>query len=407
MTGRIAFLGAAALSLTLAAATAATANAAVTIGTTTLPSGAALAACNDDVSYVQPTFSSATSYMVPAGGGEITGWSVYAVSALAGVPERLVIVRPGADMRSYTVVGTDLKNFPNPIPSNGIVSFTLATPIAVQPGDELGVYNPSPSDYCMFQGGSSNPLSSYALETDPSATAPAVGSSLVTTGHTAYDSGYGFELNLAATLDNDEDAGVTAGASSGATVGVPTAFSASVTNNGPASAPITFSDTIDPGLKIDSAVAGAGTCSVSGQLVTCTITEAPGESLPVSIAVTAAAAGSYRQTIAVGTGSFPDPVTANNAASSTLNVAAPAGPAASAANCHIPQLSRVSVKIAKGVIAALGCKVGKITTARSKTVARGLVISTTPKPGSSVAGGTKIGLRVSSGRPPRKKKRAR
>jgi beta-lactam-binding protein with PASTA domain len=74
--------------------------------------------------------------------------------------------------------------------------------------------------------------------------------------------------------------------------------------------------------------------------------------------------------------------------------------------CHVVSLSGVSLKLAKSVITALGCSVGKLTTAASTTVPKGDVISISPKSG-TVAANTKIAIVSSSGKPkkPSKKKK--
>lgn len=370
--------------------------ASVTLGTVTVPAGGSLTPCDSDVVYAQPTFDASTPYDVPAGGGAITAWRMFAMPASAGVPERLLVLRPNGSETSATVIGTDLETFPTPIPANNIVSFNVNPPLPVQPGDELGIYNPSASDYCTFRGGS--PPLSYVAQSD-AITTPAAGSAIAFTGHTPFDSGSGYTLNVSATVDNDLDAGVTAGASSGDHAGEAGLLTAAVTNAGPATAPITFTDSVASGLTIDSAVAGGGSCSITGQTVVCTITGAPGQSLPVVITVTAAKPGSYVHTASVATGSLTDPGTTNNAASATLNVAPGAS---SSTTCHIPPLARTPLTIAKGVIKALGCRVGKTTRTHSKKITTGLVVSTTPKAGSAVGAGTKVTLRVSSGPPHRK-----
>ena len=65
---------------------------------------------------------------------------------------------------------------------------------------------------------------------------------------------------------------------------------------------------------------------------------------------------------------------------------------------------RVGLAGARALLPLLGCKVGKVKTATSKSVAKGDVISTSPGAG-SYAAGRSIGITVSSGKPKSKKKK--
>lgn len=63
----------------------------------------------------------------------------------------LLVMRPtGAD--SYAVVGFDSQTLPNSLP--GVATFTLASPIAVTGGEQLGLYYSSgPLEQCYYTGG--------------------------------------------------------------------------------------------------------------------------------------------------------------------------------------------------------------------------------------------------------------
>jgi hypothetical protein len=103
----------------------------------------------------------------------------------------------------------------------------------------------------------------------------------------------GCTLNVAANFALSEDAGVASGAvPSNATIGDQALLSWTVSSGGPSSGPIRFTETVPTGLTIDAAVAGQGTCSTSGQTVTCAITAlVPGQSAPVDVVVTPTVAG--------------------------------------------------------------------------------------------------------------------
>ena len=216
-------------------------------------------------------------------------------------------------------------------------------------------------------------------------------------------------LNVAAAVVQGEDAGVTTSASSGTLAGGQAPLSSTVTNAGPLSGPITFTDNVPAGLTVTAAVAGQGTCTVSGQQVTCTVGGLnPGTSVPVDIVVVVASAGSFGNSVAVST-ARPDPNVSNNAATATLVVAAvpvvnPVVSSPSAPKCVVPNLRSTPKPIATRVLTLLGCKVGRTRSVHDRRVPRGDVIRTAPGAGTYAHGRT-VGLKVSSGPPKKVKKR--
>jgi hypothetical protein len=209
-------------------------------------------------------------------------------------------------------------------------------------------------------------------------------------------------VDVAATFaPSNEDAGVTTSAGpANAAVGRSALLSSTVGNGGPGIDPITFADKVPAGLTIDSAAAGDGTCSTSGQTVTCRINGLPvGQSVPVDVVVTPSAAGTYANSVSVAVAAgTTDPNTSNNTASATLTVG-PAVSAVSPVKCVVPKLKGTPSGIAKTVLKELGCKV-KLTRRHSSTVHKGLVIKT--KPGAGTYANLKtVTLIVSSG--PKKK----
>lgn len=369
----------------------------MSIGSVTVPSGAAGSNCNANEVFVQPNDDPGTSWTVPAGGGAITAWQTNTLPDAPGEPLTLLVLRPGSQALTFTIVGSDSETMPSPLPAGGIASFAVNPPIETQPGDLLGL-DPGPDGTpCLFHAGAT-PGSDTVLFSDP-VTSLATGTAVLASTHTPN----AWVLNAAATLDNDEDAGISASAGpANATAGSLAQLSALVTNHGPAFAPITFTGAVPAGLTIDSAVAGGGSCAVSGQTVSCTLTVAPGTSAPVAIAVTPPAAGNYGFTATVGVTGFVDPTAADNTAGATLRVRAAASPAKG--RCQVPPLAKTPIAIAKRVLALLGCTVGKTTKVASKRVAKGLVVGTKPKTGSTLAAGARVKLVVSSG-PPRKRRR--
>ncbi len=365
---------------------------AATLGSTTQPTGSTAQTCLSSAIVGEIDSDPATPYVVPVAGGRITQWSTNTTGDTAGAAITLVVLRPISGS-AYTVVAADYEALPNPLPAAGLATFTPATPIAVNGGDVLGLYSSatgSSAPMCFWEGGSAPADDVGAALSDPGG--PAVGQSL-----TVAASAPGIVVNLAATLVQQEDVGVsTTTGPANAAAGRPALLSSTVTTGSLAGAPITFVDHVPAGLTIDEAVAALGTCSTSGQTVTCTINDlGAGQSAPVAVVVTPAAAGSFTNTVSVST-PLEDPNLANNAASATLTASAPAP----TPMCVVPKLKNVSSKVAGTVLKDLGCKV-KTTKAHSKSVHKGNVIKTTPGSGTHPFG-TTVKVQVSSG--PSKKK---
>ncbi len=363
---------------------------ALTLGAVPFPAPSGARECLSSAGLVQQ--ASTSLFTVPAGGGSITSWSTEAVPGSQGQPLTLLVLR--ANGGTYNVVGVDSEILPTPVPVSGVASFDIAAPIAVNAGDLLGLYSTSNKLACYFEGlGAGNALLAGALSS------VSVGGTL-----TPVDGGEGYELDVQAELAQSEDVAVSAAATPASiTAGGLSEFLFTISDNGIASEPVTFTDTVPGGLSIISAVAGSGSCTVAAQQVTCTTTGLkPGSSAPVAILVSAPAAGSYPDTasVALANTALSDPNPANNSASATLTVAAPAPPA-----CQTLKLARFPLAIAKAVIPALHCKVGKVTLKASRTVHKGLVISTSPGAGVTLTSGTAVNLVVSSGPAKKKKKK--
>ncbi len=390
---RIAMIGLVASGLL--AATSASASA-LTLGTTTFPSGAKESACAPGAFYVQSATDSAYQYAVPPGGGQITSWSTNTTGATtAGTPLTLLVLRSNGS-GGYTVVGFDPEKLPTPLPVSGIATFNIAAPITVTGGELLGLYGSGTTAQCLYAGA---PIPSADVMSAAIAAPPSVGGTYTPTVSppTAL-------VNVSAELAQTEDAGITGAAMPASiTAGGASEYAFTVTNGGIASGEITFTDAVPSGLTILSAVAGSGSCSTLGPTVTCTIPSLKaGTNAPVSIIVSAPAAGKYADAATVSS-SLEDPNPANNVALTTLTVNAPA--VTPPPPCKTIQLAGVSLAIAKLVIPALNCTVGKVTSKASKTVHKGLVISTSPGSGATLAAGSAVNIVVSSGPPKKKKKK--
>jgi len=323
---------------------------------------------------------------------------VNTTGSTAGQALTFLVLRKVTDT-SYSVVATDARTLPTPLPPSGVASFTLTTPITVAAGDTLGLYSTTTAT-CYFSGGSTSTADSLFALT-PSGT-PTPGQTLTMPGPT---SPAGYTMAMSAEFDGTMDAAVSASAGpAGAVAGGLAQLSALVTNGGPGSSPITFTDTVPAGLTIASAIAGLGTCSTSGQNVTCTISNlAPGQSAPVAITVVPKSSGTYPNSVAVSGAPLTDPNPANNAASTSLVVKA--GPRDATKVCIVPPLARTPLAAARRVLRGLHCRVGKVKRAPSRKVHRGDVISASPSRGVHKAG-TRVKLKVSSG-PPRKGRRGK
>lgn len=361
----------------------------LTLGNTSVPSGASPQACTPTYQfYAQKATDSGYQYVVPAGGGAITSWSVNTTGAAPGASLALLVLRPGGE---YTIVGFDTEALPNPLPGSGVATFNLASPIAVSGGEVLGLYAPATTTAACFFSGASLAADEISVGT---VNPPSVGG----TYKTAL-SAPGIIVNVSANLVTTQDVAVSGAATpSSITAGGAAEYAFTVSNGGPSSGSITFTDAIPSGLKILTAVAGSGTCSTTGQTVTCTISGLKaGASVPVSIVVSAAGAGSYPDSASVNT-ALTDPNPGNNSVNTTLTVSNLPSPP-----CKTVRLTGLSPAFAKQLIGALNCKVGKVTSKASRSVRKGLVISSNPGAGKTLAAGSAVSVVVSSG-PPKKKK---
>jgi hypothetical protein len=176
-----------AVSLVFALASAGVARADVELGSTTPPAGSSTHFC-DGSKIAQISSDPSTPYTVPSA-GTITSWRVNANLAPIGSPVTMFVLRPAG--ANYTVVGTDTGVIPTPLPP--IASFTVASPIAVAPGDILGIYDQFSNIVCYFNGGLT-PVADFLAAMSP-AGAPVTGQTLAIS-----DSGNGYVMNLSATL---------------------------------------------------------------------------------------------------------------------------------------------------------------------------------------------------------------
>jgi hypothetical protein len=316
---------------------------------------------------------------VPAGGGTITSWSFNTVGATPGTPYGLIVVNPSDG--NYTVVGSDVETVPASPPA--IQTYTLSSPIQVQAGDLIGaVIDTTTSSTCYWRDGPLTASDTVSVTTG----SPTAGSTL-TTEVSAPD----IVANMSVNLVQSEDVSLTQRAlPAKIAAGSDSALMLNVASAGPGQAPVTVTDAVPNGLKIQGVSAGAGACTVSGQNISCTVSGTPAT---IAVIVSAAKTGGYTNT-AKASSTLTDPNPSNNSSSVNLKVTA-----SGASSCRAVSLTKVALAEAKTVIRALGCKVGKVKARSSKSIPKGEVISTKPAHGKKVAAGTKIAIVYSSGKP--------
>ena len=278
-----------------------------------------------------------------------------------------------------------------------MATFVPKAPINAQAGDLIGLTAYDDGAVCTIDpAGETAAVLDVGWALDP----PTAGGRF-----TAEDSGRGELVDVAATFDQDQDAGVAGAAIPGTIVaGRIGSYVFTVTNRGAFNGPITVAATLPAGLTVLSALVGTGSCAVAGQTVTCTTARLDaGASVPLSIVVRADSAGTYTASATasvIGAESAPG----DNTAGATLTVtpvplAAPAAPA-----CKTVLLKGMPLALAKRAIVALNSAVGKVAGAASKAVKKGLVVSTSPGAGKTLASGARVNVVQSSG-PPKKNKR--
>jgi hypothetical protein len=347
------------------------ASADTTLGSTTQPSGSTTNIGAGPGTYLQVS-SASFPVAVPAGGGRITQWSTATAGSAAGATVQLVVLRP-AGGTSYTITAVDTRTLPNPLPASGLATFTLATPIPVNAGDKIGINTPTGNAVTNWSGGTTPTTDVVEVASTASPSLPAPGQTIGSFG-----TGSGARANVSAVISQSADVGVTTStAPARPSVGNVAVLQSTVTNHSPVSTSLAFTDAVPAGLKISSAVASDGSCTVSGQTVSCALSDLPGGgSVPVIVLVTPTATGRYTNHVSVAPSTgLTDPNPANNSATATLNVSN-TQPSA----CTVPKLKGTPAAVAKRTLKLLGCKV-KLQRKNGLGVPKGTVLRTKPRPG--------------------------
>jgi len=321
---------------------------------------------------------------VTQAGGQITQWETNTTgqpSNAGGEPITLLALAPQSG--SYRVDAVDTQTLPNPLPAGGVATFTPTSPMMVSAGDVLGLTggqastlggpSPSPNLKCgWIDAGTIGDQGIIAL------------GSPLTVGDVFSPLSPGpLAVTVSATVVSTEDNAVTTAVQpSAATAGSAVLLASTVTNNGPAQNTLTVTDAVPAGLTIKAALSSAGACTTAGQVVTCTLSGlTAGKSAPVDVVVIPRA-GTFTNSVTVAQPSAAtDPVTTNNAARARFTVGKLVVP-----KCVVTGVTNQPLGTAKKLLAALNCKVGKVTKRSSSKVAKGAVILTTPGHGSFTAG---------------------
>jgi hypothetical protein len=147
----------------------------------------------------------------------------------------------------------------------------------------------------------------------------------------------------------------------------------------------------DKTLALTKAGGGSGTVTSSPAGISCGSTCAHAFRHGTAVTLTAAASGRSRfagwSGGCSGTGSCTLTMSANRSVTATFNVL-----------CVVPNVKGKRLRAGKQAIRTAHCSVGKVTRAFSARVKKGRVISQKPKPGTKLAAGSNVKLKVSKGK---------
>jgi hypothetical protein len=153
-------------------------------------------------------------------------------------------------------------------------------------------------------------------------------------------------------------------------------------------------------LSIAKSGTGSGTVTSSVGGINCGTTCSADFDAGTSVTLTAVAGSNSTFVGWSGacSGAGPCTVTVDAAKTATATFNQILQPSQPRASCVVPNVKRKTLAAAKRRIVAAHCSVGRITKARSSTVAKGRVSAQSPKPGKKLAARSKVNLVVSRGR---------
>ena len=155
---------------------------------------------------------------------------------------------------------------------------------------------------------------------------------------------------------------------------------------------------LPPGLELVAASSSTGSCA-SGPGIDCTLDSlVPGASASLVVVLRATSAGEKSVTALVAH-TRPDPVAANNAATSAFSVVAPPPGAQPkpVARCRLIRLRGLRLPVVRKVLKAGGCRLGKVKRPKHHRKGRLVVKSQTRKPG-LLRANTRVGVTLKRAR---------
>jgi hypothetical protein len=169
------------------------ASGATTIGQTA-PTAGDVATCGGATLFLTPTVAGAPEYVVPAGGGVLTSWSVQGPTTVSGPPTddlRLKVVEQTAT-NTYRIVAED--SIQSILPA---VLNTFSTRIPVEGGECIALWVPEGLQPCTFETFNPGDLQEYKGGSHPE---PGIGATFVTDS-----TDVGRRTNVSASLEADAD----------------------------------------------------------------------------------------------------------------------------------------------------------------------------------------------------------
>ena len=282
----------------------------------------------------------------------------------------------------------------------GINTVTLNVP--VKAGDMLGFYSSDGADCAVSASGGGNVSVKSSAGGDPpvgatvvpEASGPAQLALSATFEPDADHDGFGDETQDSCPTDPGIHTGActtdlsAAQAVTPTTIGIGDVAVATVTiANGSTGTAQSVAATakVTPGLQVVSMIPGNG-CSFSPDLSCAFGTLAGGGSTVAAVVVRGVTAGAQSLTTSA-TASGADPNTANNAATTAIAVEKRV-----TARCNVPSLKGLTKAVAKRLLTAASCKLGKAKSKKAKSGKKGTVIKQSPKAGSKLAPGAKVAV---------------
>lgn len=359
------------------------AGAATTLGTT---SSAVSSGCGADV----VAWGTEAAFTVPAGGGIITSMAMTTPSA--GAHESLKVIRVSG--ATATVVGTTALLSVAAGVNRGAVHIPVAG------GEFIGMYTPD-NAACGVSNTTGTVSGKPSAGGDP-APGATISSFSPATGRLAVEATLEADADHDGFADDSEDSCPTdptihtgscvidlrvTQSVTPTTIGVgdvAVAIVALKNDSTGTGVEVTLGATVTPGLRIVSTVPAAG-CALAP--VSCPLGSLAGGATALSALVVEGTAVGAQSVRSGATTSSTDPDAANNAASSPITVEKRV-----AVRCVVPKLTGLTKAFAKQLLAAVNCKLGKVTSRKSSKGRKGTVVKQARKAKTVLPAGTKVNV---------------